>query len=140
MRVLITGSRQWLDQAKLYEELDAVFQPWLANARELPQIAFEGFTVVHGGAPGADALAGQWVFDRRDADIPPEAEVHPALWNVHGRRLAGKIRNTEMVRLGADVVLAFLVPGAQNAGTRHCLETAKTWLAWKGVPIKEVWE
>lgn len=140
MRVLVTGSRQWLDQKKLYDELDAVFIEWMRRAVWDVAVAEDGFTVVHGNAPGADTLANQWVWDKRGEAFTPSVEVHPAQWAVHGRRLAGKIRNTEMVKLGADIVLAFFVPGAANNGTRHCVKTAESWLAWKGVPIKEIWE
>lgn len=135
MRVLVTGSRQWLSQSQLYNELDEALVSWMRSGSEEP------FVVVHGGAAGADETAGRWVHDRRGlAPNAPTVEVHPANWNRHGRSLAGNIRNHEMVILGADLVLAFLVPGAANRGTRHCISEAKTWLGFKGVPIKEIWE
>lgn len=129
MRVLVTGSRQFLDQGTLYAELD----------RLLVLAAAEGqaeFIVVQGGAPGADTLAGQWVHDRRSESLlRPESEVHPAEWNRYGRHLAGGIRNAKMVGLGADLVLAFFQPGAENKGTTNCATQAKL----AGLTVKEIW-
>lgn len=130
MRVLVTGSRQMEDQGRVYHELDALY----AHAIEQGHAEF---TVVHGGAPGADSLAGQWVFDRRmNGPVHPQLEVHPAEWNRYGRALAGGIRNAKMVGLGADIVVAFFQPGAENRGTRNC--SAQARLA--GLEVKETWE
>lgn len=129
MRVLVTGSRQMLDQARVYRELDDLF----AMAMEDGDAEF---IVVHGAAPGADSLAGQWVFDRRhNGPVHPQVEVHAAEWNRYGK-LAGGIRNAKMVGLGATVVLAFFQPGAQNVGTRNCVAQARL----AGLDVKETWE
>jgi hypothetical protein len=136
MRVLVTGSRQFTDQSIVYEHLDEAYREWFVN--DFPYDGGADFIVVHGGATGADALAGQWVQDRRSLAVPPSMEVHPANWRKHGRQ-AGPIRNHHMVSLGADLVLAFFWPGAANVGTRHCVQEARTWLEFKGTAIKEVW-
>ena len=131
MRVLVTGSRQFLDRRTLHSTLDFVYHEWRPTAD-----ADESLTIVHGGAVGADALANQWCWDRRhmfDRVAPPE--MHPADWRRGN--MAGRIRNVEMVRLGADLVLAFFQSGARNAGTRHCVEEARRWLPH--VEIREVW-
>jgi len=139
MRLLVTGSRQWINQAQLYDELDHARDGWVAEQLQATaEPDLDGFIVVHGGAPGADTLAGQWTHDRRTLSQPPVQEVHPANWKMGP--IAGNVRNHEMVILGADLVIGFLVPSAANRGTRHCLAEAKTWLGFKGVPIKEIWE
>lgn len=138
MRVLVTGSRQVLDETPVYRELDLAWAEWFNSPERGEE---EDFVVVHGNAPGADTLANQWVYDNRHHSLfarPPAVEVHPAQWNLHGPS-AGFKRNHEMVVLGADLVLAFFQAGAQNAGTRHCVGEAERWLEWKGVPIKRVW-
>ena len=134
MRVLVTGSRQFGSQEIIYRELDAAHTAWEASADYLNA----PFVVVHGGAPGADAVAGQWCHDRRGLSRPPTQEVHPANWAQYGGR-AGPIRNHLMVRKGADLVLAFFWPGAGNVGTRQCVEEARRWLEFNGTTIKEVW-
>lgn len=130
MRVLVTGSRQLLDQGRVYRELDILFLTAQKNGDA-------EFIVVHGGAPGADSLAGQWVHDNRgEKPLSPQIEVHPAEWNRYGRHLAGGIRNAKMVGLGADIVLAFFQPGAENRGTTNCANQARL----AGLRVKEVWE
>jgi len=136
MRVLITGSRQWLDHQKLYARLDQAFREWIEDGAGMRG---EEFTIVHGAAAGADAMAGEWVFDRRHLPIAPRVEVHPAEWSRYGREMAGKIRNIDMIRTGPDLVLAFFQAGAGNVGTRHCVTEAHRWLDFRGVPIEEIW-
>lgn len=133
MRVLVTGSRQLTDQGRVYRELDAAMMAWFEGGGT---VRGETFTVVHGGAPGADSIAAQWVWDRRVDTWKPAMEVHPAEWNRYGRHLAGGIRNAKMVGLGADLVLAFFQPGAKNAGTSNCVQQARL----AGLTVKEVWE
>ena len=139
MRVLITGSRQWTDQSKLYATLDSLFRHWIESGANMIDEETD-FIVIHGNAPGADTLANQWTWDRRNLPISPSVEVHPADWSNNADVLAGHRRNFEMVQLGADVVIGFLVPGAANRGTRNCLELAKNWLTHRGTTIKEIWE
>jgi hypothetical protein len=71
--------------------------------------------LVHGGAQGADSLAGQWAKDHG-----VEVKVYEADWGRHGRG-AGPLRNIEMLEAHRFAqVLGF--PGGR--GTKHCLETA----------------
>lgn len=129
MRLLVTGSRQIIDQRRVYPVLDRVFAQWLLLREPGP------FTVVHGSAPGADTLANTWVWDHRSDPFPPMVEPHPANWARYGK-LAGHIRNQEMVDLGADLVLAFFQPGAENRGTQNCVTAARL----KGLKIEELWD
>jgi SLOG family YspA-like protein len=91
MRVLVTGSRDWIDRS--------------AIERALKDFGPEGwFTVVHGHCPtGADAIA-----DHVARSWGCEVERHPADWSK-GRK-AGPARNAAMVALGADLCLAFIGP------------------------------
>lgn len=59
-------------------------------------------------------------------------EKHPADWNRFGKR-AGFKRNYEMVIAGADLCIAFIVPGQSN-GTMHTVEAARA----AGIPVTEV--
>lgn len=107
-RVIVTGSRN-------FDDFDLMFNS-LKNVSELYKPA--KVTIVHGGAKGADDLA-ERVANR--LDLP--TEVHYADWKRHGRG-AEPIRNTEMVKAGADMVLAFPL-GVASRGTEHCMRTAK---------------
>jgi hypothetical protein len=59
-------------------------------------------------------------------------EKHPADWNQFGK-CAGFLRNYQMVQKGADLCIAFIVPGQSN-GTMHTVEAARA----VGIPVTEV--
>ncbi|QMU19314.1 DUF2493 domain-containing protein [Gordonia rubripertincta] len=107
-RVLITGSRDWEDQAAIEK---AIFEA----TRGVPA---DEITVVHGACPygGADIIAA--VVARENG---MNVEAHPAEWKTHGKA-AGPLRNQKMVDLGADVCLAF--PAANSRGTWDCVRRA----------------
>ena len=117
-RVLITGSRHWTDE----QAIEAALLSATANRPG------KSITVVHGGASGADRLAGR-LADEWGMNV----EVHPAEWDKHGKA-AGPIRNQKMVDLGADVCLAFPMRGSR--GTKHCMEAAHR----AGIPVHMYWE
>lgn len=72
--------------------------------------------LIHGGARGADTLAGAWA---EEAKIP--VCVFPANW-THQRTAAGPLRNISMLRFGQpDAVVAF--PGGR--GTADMVRRAK---------------
>lgn len=100
MRILITGSRDWVDESTIR----------LVLAR-YQATAHSKITLVHGACPsGADEIA-----DRlNDQVFGWPVERHPADWKTHGKR-AGYLRNAEMVALGADVCLAFIRNSSRGA-------------------------
>ena len=106
MRVLITGSRTWPDARAVYRALD-----------ELSSTVDE-LTVVHGACwRGADRMASEWCRGRDDV----VEERHPADWSAG--RIAGFNRNTAMVKLGADLCLAFI--HNHSRGASHCARLAE---------------
>ena len=113
MRLLVCGSRDWKD----YEAVRG-------------QIVLLGpSAVVHGGARGADRIAGQVA---EALGIP--AEVFPAQWRLHGLG-AGYIRNRQMLVEGKpDYVLAFHDDLEHSKGTRNMIARARV----AGIPV-EVW-
>jgi nucleoside-diphosphate-sugar epimerase len=115
VKVLITGSRDWIDKDTIRGALRLVEHRWFG----------ERLTVIHGGAPGADTLAGE-VADEMGANV----YRFPAEWRRYGRA-AGAIRNAEMLdTMKPDLVLAFPLPSSR--GTWHCVKAA--WA--RGVPVK----
>lgn len=92
-RLLVTGSRDWIDRDLIWGALWDGLQEMAADT-----------VLVHGDARGADRLAAEtW----STWGMPVEA--HPADWAQHGKR-AGYVRNAEMVDAGADLCLAFILP------------------------------
>jgi len=97
-RILVTGSRDWDDISAIFDTLNHLMKKWGTN-----------LVVVHGGAKGADTIAGQWAGVQF-----VQEEVHPADWEKYGKR-AGFIRNAEMVNLGADICVAFIKNNSRGA-------------------------
>jgi hypothetical protein len=103
MRVLVTGGRDFADRELLFGALDRI------HAEKVFAV------LVHGGAKGADRLAGEWGVARGVA-----VEAQPADWKQYGRA-AGVIRNSTMLKEKPDLVIAF--PGGK--GTADMVKKAK---------------
>jgi hypothetical protein len=101
-RILITGSREWTDIAKV--------RAVLAYHRQ----AFTVAVLVHGNARGADRIAARiW----KGWGLPTES--HPVSSQQWERsRGAGHARNRHMISLGADLCLAFILN--QSSGATQC--------------------
>lgn len=118
MRVLITGSRDWHIQNHVYVAL-----------RDLKNQTHDEdkIVVVHGGARGADSMA-----DECAKVLGLEVEVHVPNWRDCGNNCdlshkrpregggtycprAGFVRNSHMVDLGADILLAFVRNNSKGA-------------------------
>ena len=112
MTVLVCGGRDFLDGNYLRLVLDRLHDK-------------HNFTrLIHGGARGADSLAGNWAMLRCIA-----RQSFPAKWEVHGKA-AGPIRNAEMLAEKPSLVVAF--PGGH--GTADMVRRAKA----AGVEVIEV--
>ena len=120
MRVLICGSRTFEDSAAIDAVLSGL--EWYSPGGP--------FTVIEGGAKGADAHAGSWAKTNG-----VKHEQYPANWGKHGKA-AGPIRNKQMLDEGKpDVVWAFVdKPLAESRGTHNMVLQA-----WDlGVPVRVV--
>jgi hypothetical protein len=109
MKVLITGSRDWTDR----QAISSILRMYDAET-----------IVAHGGARGADKIAG---------DIAEclgfKVEVFEADWAKYGRS-AGPKRNQKMLEdFWPDVVHAF--PLAQSRGTLDMIAKARK----AGIPV-----
>jgi hypothetical protein len=72
------------------------------------------FVLVTGACPrGADLMAERIWADHYWTTMYGPIERHPANWQL-GKQ-AGYIRNAEMVKLGADICLAFIKNGSKGA-------------------------
>lgn len=110
MRLLVCGGRDFADKAAAWRALDA------AHARRPIGL------LIHGGARGADELAGAWAEAR---DVP--AHAYAAMWKAYGPA-AGPMRNQRMLETARpDGVLA--LPGGR--GTADMCTRA----AMAGLPI-----
>lgn len=116
-RILITGSRDWVDRNVIHRAVSE----WVRD--NVPQN--DVTILVHGDASrGADRMA----RDFARAMWWLQEEAHPADWESQGRA-AGFIRNQTMVDLGADVCLAFIRNGSKGA-THTAGQAAKA-----GIPV-----
>lgn len=102
MRLLVCGGRDYLDWVFLCETLN----------RYKDQVE----VVIHGGARGADSMAGAWAENNKIPQL-----CYLADWKTHGLK-AGPIRNKQMLDEGKpDLVLAF--PG--GSGTNNMVAQAR---------------
>lgn len=101
-RILITGSRDWIDRDVIFDALREQFE------------LHGPFVLVHGDARGADRMAAEIVSSYGHGC---RIESHPAEWRPYGiyNPQAGLLRNTQMIALGADVCLAFIRSGSRGA-------------------------
>lgn len=103
-RVLVTGSRDWIDTKMIHDALDNIV------------IHYEGpFTLIHGACPsGADKIASDYATELKwtiVAELPD--------WKKFGKS-AGPIRNRKMVfDHKPNVALAFSLNGSR--GTASCV-------------------
>jgi hypothetical protein len=102
--VLVCGGRGYRDRERVFAELNALDRRHGLTA------------LIHGGASGADTLAGMWA---REWGLT--VWVYPAEWAKHGKA-AGPIRNQDMIDRGKpDLVVAF--PGGK--GTADMVRRAR---------------
>jgi len=112
-RLLVCGGRTYADLDRVRREMNRV----VGLRRNV--------IVIHGGARGADSLAGAVAVK---AGVP--TEVYVAEWEKHGRA-AGMLRNKRMLEEGKpDLVLAF--PG--GIGTGGMIRIARQ----AGVPVEVI--
>lgn len=117
MNVLVCGGRGFglslVERAIVFGALDALHS---SQGVEI---------LIHGGAPRADSVAGEWAAERGVL-----ARVFHAQWDKLGKQ-AGPIRNRQMLERGKpSVVIAF--PGGR--GTANMVTLAEG----AGVPVRRV--
>lgn len=110
-KVLVCGGRDYSNIEKVKDILDMIHDICQNNFLESSEMI-----IIHGGAKGADSLAGKWA---KQNNI--QSEVYLADWNTYGKK-AGPIRNELMLKTGKpNIVVAF--PGGN--GTKHMVSIAK---------------
>lgn len=113
--IVVTGSRHLRSDncAKITEQIARKLSPKM------------DFTLIHGGAPGADTLIADHFSSMESVHVVKVL----ANWQKHGK-CAGPKRNLEMLELAANFtpeslwILGFPMIGQSNNGTRHCLKSA----------------
>jgi hypothetical protein len=110
-KVLVCGGRDYTNKDKVFETLDMIKEICENNIINSSEIV-----IIHGGARGADNLAGMWA---KANNI--QSNVYLADWKAYGNR-AGPIRNQLMLKSeNPDIVVAF--PGGN--GTNHMVSIAR---------------
>jgi hypothetical protein len=103
MKLLVCGGRTFTDKR------------WLESVLNKISAVKDIDLLIHGGARGADKLAGEWAFA-----IGVRVKECRADWSKFGKA-AGPMRNSEMLKLKPDLVVAF--PGGK--GTADMVRKAK---------------
>jgi hypothetical protein len=121
-RVIIAGSRNFMDYATLESWCDSILQPKFED-RETQVV------IISGGASGADTLGERYAIERHLT-----LERYPADWQLYGRS-AGIIRNHQMAKR-ANAVIAFPKVGDLNRGTRNIVSVAEK----EQLSVNVIWE
>jgi len=114
MKLLVCGGRDFGEQDYVNSFLDGI------NDDEAVTM------LIHGGAAGADSLAGWWAQSRGI-----HTAVVSAMWSTHGPK-AGPLRNRAMLILEPKLVVAF--PGGR--GTASMVALARN----AGIAVIESWK
>lgn len=123
VRVLVCGGRTYgvppVDAVPADIERAERERAFLARSLDKLHKKYPVTLLIHGGARGADTLAGLWARTRR---VPEQACPIPREdWQRYGKR-AGRLRNLHMLTTHApETVVAF--PG--HNGTAHMCEIAE---------------
>lgn len=118
--VLVTGTRSVLDGTELLELHHA-----LSDLADRARATGRHLVVLEGGATGIDQGARDWA--EHWGTICGHFLVARPTWKRLGR-WAGPIRNSLMVALQPDIVLAF--PRGESRGTRDCIRQAREAGIW----------
>ena len=103
-RILICGDRNYQDWIKVQEYLDTISRTTI---------------IIHGGARGADSLAGNLA-----TSLKMKVIKFPADWDKYGKA-AGVLRNQQMLDEGhPDLVVYFHKDIENSKGTRDMLKRA----------------
>lgn len=122
MRILITGSRSWVNPFVIGAAIEETMSELYNKAGRANAVTTDP-VLIFGDAKGADRWAKLWC-----KAFGHEYEEYNAEWDRYGKG-AGPKRNKVMVDKGADIVLAF--PIGASPGTRDCMEKA----AAAGIPV-----
>jgi cell division ATPase FtsA len=112
MKILVCGSRDW-------DDFDAIANRLCKYAADILPVV-----ILHGGAAGADGIAGAAARLLRF-----EVRVFRPDWSEHGKR-AGILRNLQMLDEQPDLVIAFQRNGSR--GTQHTINEARR----RGIPVE----
>lgn len=116
-RLLVTGSRDWDDEAAVHGHLDRI-------SSQHPDLE-----IIEGGARGADTHARAWAQKRGK-----KVTTYQADWKTHGRA-AGPKRNQRMLDEGKpERVLAFSRDLENSKGTKDMVRRARR----AGLPVEVV--
>lgn len=123
MRVLVCGSRHFDDWALIHQHIYEVY----SRCEDRTPDGKIDFTIIEGGAKGADFLARVFA---KFVNLP--WVEFPADWKTHGKA-AGPIRNKQMLDEGKpDLVIAFMFKDSR--GTKNMVEQAQK----AGVEVKVI--
>ena len=104
-RILICGDRNYKDWRKVQDYLNTILHTAI---------------IIHGGARGADSLAGNLATGRNWGIMR-----FPAQWDKYGKA-AGPIRNQEMVEYGKPTLVVYFHDDIENSkGTKDMITRAE---------------
>lgn len=110
-RVLCFGGREYADEAAVDNALSIMWRERCGS----------GMMIIHGGARGADSLAGAWGVAHGFPVV-----IVPAQWDRYAKA-AGSLRNAWMLELQPWVAIGFPGGSGSRDMARQC--------AYRGIPV-----
>lgn len=108
MRILICGSRNWTDKARIRAIIQLLVQ------------TYTNVIIIAGECIGVDLMTKSIALE-----MNLTYHGYPANWNAHGKA-AGPIRNRQMLEEGKpDMIVAFSDDIANSKGTKNMLSISK---------------
>jgi hypothetical protein len=117
MKILVGGSREFTDRARVFEVMEDVFF-------QVERMGARSVTIISGTARGSDKL-GEKFAEHRGLRL----ERYPADWDQYGKS-AGIIRNKQMA-MKADIAVLFW--DGESSGTKNMME--EMWAQRKPVVV-----
>lgn len=118
MNVIVAGPRTFTD----YKLLEGTLDHYTSKLDK------KKLTIIHGGAPGADRLTSDWCFKRM-----VKCKIFHPDWEKH-KKATGPIRNSEMLREGAQALIAFQPKKGTTPGTQDMIKQARK----AGIKVKVI--
>ena len=121
-RLLVCGGRDYDNRERLFRVLDQALEAVTRSGKT--------FTLIHGGARGADTLASVWAENRKITDEGGQVRVYAANWE-RDKKAEGPIRNKLMLTSEHPHVIVACKGGN---GTAHMMKIGRE----AGIPVLEI--
>jgi len=113
LKVLICGDRNWTNRDKIKDVVQYYHKKYKITE------------IIEGEASGAGRMGGDVAYELKI----PLTKV-PVNWELYGKKVAGLLRNQEMLNMNPDLILAFHNDISESKGTQDMVLRARRKGTW----------